>query len=154
MVSLKFSFGRVQKTTKGRIAATVIYNRAEGLIKIIEGEYKVEYNNKLYPISEDSYESKGKKVVYSTKLDKYNHRVKIIRDADNKSALNKQHYIPFAVGLIAKGRIIKPAFGKEQFHIVSCYAANDYDGIADAFNEWKEYEENLNKKEDDEFSSD
>lgn len=153
MVTIKFSFSRAERS-RDKVAAVVIEKKAEGLIKIIDGEYKVEFKGKLYRISEKSYDTKGKKVVYSTRLDKYNHRVKIIRDADSKFALNKQHYIPFAVGLIAKGRIIKPAFRNEQFHIISCYAANDYDGAIDAFNEWKEYEENLNKKEDDEFSSD
>lgn len=130
MVKLVFSFTAVERKSKERAAATVIESNVEGLIKLIDGEYFVEYKGKLYKVSESSYNSKNKKVVYAKNRDKFNHRIKIIRDNDSKFAVNKQHYIPFADGLTAKGKIIKSPFSKEQFHITSCH--NQHYDSADA----------------------
>lgn len=151
MVTLKFNF-KINSHVKSRsssISYTVIESKCEGVITIQDdGEYKVKYNNKLYKITEASYETKGKRIIYAKQLDKYGHRIKIIRDSDSRSRLDKRFYFPFAVGLIAKGRIVKYPFTGEQFHIVSCYSAGDTEGAIEAFREWKEYEDNLNNKTD------
>ena len=86
MVSFKFSFGVVGKSKEKGIVNkyVIIVAKCEGIIRYIDGTYKVEYNGKLYSITGESYRTKGKKVVYARRLDKYNHRIKIIRDSENR----------------------------------------------------------------------
>lgn len=55
-------------------------------------------------------ELKERKVVYTRRLDEYNHRIKIIRDSENRKTVDTRFYIPFAAGLIAKGKIVKMPF--------------------------------------------
>mgnify|MGYP003483614166 CR=1 FL=1 len=136
MVKLVFSFSTVERKSKERVAATIIESNVEGLIKLIDGEYFVEYKGKLYKVSESSYNSKNKKVVYAKNRDKFNHRIKIIRDNDSKFAVNRKHYIPFADGLMAKGKIIKSPFAKEQFHITSCHNKS-YDSTDTSYEEFE-----------------
>ena len=69
---------------------------------------------------------------------------------DNRAYVDTKHYVAFAAGLIAKGRIVKLPFSSELFHIVSCYSLGDSESVVKAFQEWKEYEnkqnnENLNE---------
>ena len=80
MVSFKFSFGVVGKSKEKGIVNkyVIIVAKCEGIIRYIDGTYKVEYNGKLYSITGESYRTKGKKVIYARRLDKYNHRIKII----------------------------------------------------------------------------
>ena len=108
MVSFKFSFGIVGKSKEKGIVNkyVIIVAKCEGIIRYIDGTYKVEYNGKLYSITGESYRTKGKKVVYARRLDEYNHRIKIIRDSENRKTVDIRFYIPFAAGLIAKGKIV------------------------------------------------
>ena len=108
--------------------------------------FRVEYKGKLYKITKESYETKGKKVLYARKLDKFGHRIKIIRDQDNRASVNSKHYVPFAAGLIAKGRLVKLPLSTELFHIVSCYSVGDSESVIKAFKEWKEFENKLNNE--------
>ena len=151
-MGLKFNFNislkpKRQTRSPSNISYSVIESKVEGLIKVLEDmTFRVEYKGKLYKITQESYETKGKKVVYARRLDKFNHRIKIIRDSDSRSRLDIKHYVPFAAGLIAKGRIIKLPFTSELFHIVSCYSLGDAESAIKAFREWKEYEDKLNNK--------
>lgn len=128
----------------------VIENKVEGVIQINnKGDYVVEYKGKTYNITPESFKTKGRKVVYSKLRDKYNHRIKIIRDKDSRIAVNSKFYCPFAQGLIAKGKLVKTAFGPIMFHVVTCYNVIDSESIKYTFKEWKQYENNLN--DDDEI---
>ena len=158
MKAFKFNFNislkpkRANKSpTKPSISYVVIESKVEGLIKLLEDmTFRVEYKGKLYKITSESYETKGKKILYARRLDKYGHRIKIIRDTDNRAHVDIKHYVPFAAGLIAKGRIVKLPFSSELFHIVSCYSLGDSESVVKAFREWKEFENKLNNENVDE----
>lgn len=129
----------------------VIESKVEGVIKLLEDmTFRVEYKNKLYKITTESYITKGKRILYARRLDSFGHRIKIIRDQHSKYEVDSKHYVPFAAGLIAKGRIVKLPFTSELFHIVSCYSINDSESVIKAFREWKEFESKLNNENVDE----
>ena len=60
MVSFKFSFGVVGKSKEKGIVNkyVIIVAKCEGIIRYIDGTYKVEYNGKLYSITGESYRTK------------------------------------------------------------------------------------------------
>ena len=152
-MKVKFNFNVSIKPKQTRSPSTISYTiveaKAEGVVKILEDmTFRVEYKGRLYKITKESYNTKGKKVLYARKLDYYGHRIKIIRDTDNRAYVNTNHYVPFAAGLIAKGRIVKLPFSSELFHIVSCYNAGDSESVIKAFDEWKEYENKQNENVD------
>ena len=155
-MGLKFNFNislkpKRQTRSPSTISYTIIEAKVEGIIKLLpDMTFRVEYKDKLYKITQESYNTKGKKVLYARKLDCYGHRIKIIRDIDNKAYVNTDHYVPFAAGLIAKGRIVKLPFSSELFHIVSCYSLGDSESVVKAFQEWKEYENKQNNENVDE----
>lgn len=150
-MGLKFNFNislkpKRQTRSPSSLSYTVIESKVEGLVKLLpDMTFRVEYKGKLYKITQESYNTKGKKVLYARKLDCYGHRIKIIRDNDNRAYVDTKHYVPFAAGLIAKGRIVKLPFSSELFHIVSCYSLGDSESVVKAFQEWKEYENKQNE---------
>lgn len=151
-MKVKFNFNisikpKRQTRSPSNVSYTVIEAKVEGLIKILEDmTFRVEYKGKLYKITQESYNTKGKKILYARKLDCYGHRIKIIRDMDNRAYVDTRHYVPFAAGLIAKGRIVKLPFSGELFHIVSCYSLGDAESVIKAFQEWKDYENKHNNE--------
>lgn len=150
-MKVKFNFNISIKPKQTRspstISYTIVESKVEGVVKILEDmTFRVEYKGKLYKITQESYNTKGRKVLYARKLDCYGHRIKIIRDADNRAYVDTKHYVPFAAGLIAKGRIVKLPFSSELFHIVSCYSLGDSESVVKAFQEWKEYENKQNNE--------
>lgn len=151
-MKVKFNFNisikpKRQTRSPSNVSYTVIEAKVEGLIKILEDmTFRVEYKGKLYKITQESYNTKGKKILYARKLDCYGHRIKIIRNIDNRAYVDTRHYVPFAAGLIAKGRIVKLPFSGELFHIVSCYSLGDAESVIKAFQEWKEYENKHNNE--------
>ena len=153
-MALKFNFNislkpKRQTRSPSNISYSVIETKVEGLIRVLaDMTFRVEYKGKLYKITQESYNTKGKKALYARRLDKYGHRIKLIRDQDSRYEVNIKHYVPFAAGLIAKGRIVKLPFSSELFHIVSCYNAGDSESVIKAFDEWKEYENKQNENVD------
>ena len=152
-MKVKFNFNVSIKPKQTRSPSTISYTvveaKVEGVIKLLDDyTFRVQYKDKLYKITQESYNTKGKKILYARKLDKYNHRIKIIRDNDNRVYVDTKYYVPFAAGLIAKGRIVKLPFSSELFHIVSCYNAGDSESVIKAFREWKEYENKQNENVD------
>lgn len=151
-MKVKFNFNisikpKRQTRSPSSVSYTIIEAKVEGLIKILEDmTFRVEYKGKLYKITQESYNTKGKKILYARKLDCYGHRIKIIRDMDNRAYVDTKHYVPFAAGLIAKGRIVKLPFSGELFHIVSCYSLGDAESVIKAFQEWKDYENKHNNE--------
>ena len=150
-MKVKFNFNISIKPKQTRspstISYTIVESKVEGVVKILEDmTFRVEYKGKLYKITQESYNTKGKKILYARKLDCYGHRIKIIRDIDNRAYVDTRHYVPFAAGLIAKGRIVKLPFSGELFHIVSCYSLGDAESVIKAFQEWKDYENKHNNE--------
>lgn len=155
-MALKFNFNislkpKRQTRSPSNISYSVIETKVEGLIRVLaDMTFRVEYKGTLYKITQESYNTKGKKILYARKLDSYGHRIKIIRDVNNRASADIRHYVPFAAGLIAKGRIVKLPFSSELFHIVSCYSLGDSESVVKAFQEWKEYENKQNNENVDE----
>lgn len=158
MKGFKFNFNvslKPKRTTrspsKTAISYTVIEPKVEGVIKLLEDmTFRVEYKDKLYKITNESFNTRGKKILYARRLDEYGHRIKVIRDTDSRYGVDTRHYVPFAAGLVAKGRIVKLPFSSELFHIVSCYSLGDSESVVKAFREWKEFENKLNNNDVDE----
>lgn len=69
--------------------------------------FYISHNDKVYEIHNDSYNSKNRKAIYSINLDKYGHRIKILRDIGSRHNVDKRFYLPFAKGLIVIGNLIK-----------------------------------------------
>ena len=151
-MGLKFNFNisfkpKRQNKSPSATSYSVIESKVEGIIRLLEDmTFRVECKGKLYKITQESYNTKGRKILYARKLDKYGHRINIIRDADNRAYVDTKYYVPFAAGLIAKGRIVKLPFSSELFHIVSCYSLSDSESVIKAFREWKEYEDKINNE--------
>lgn len=144
-----FNFNKQIKPIKAKTSNSVklitVESHCEGIVKIrTDGTYYVVYNKDSFNISLESYNCKGKKNVYTRFLDKYNHRVRIIRDKSSRNKCDKRFYIPFAPGLIAKGRLVKGITGNLLFHIVSCYNIDDAQMTKEAFNDWKTFIESNN----------
>lgn len=148
MSAFKFTFNinkKLRGKAKERITSpfkyTTIESHCEGLVvENSKGIYCVSYKDKEYEITEKSYECKGKKNVYARFRDERNHRIRIIRDKLSKCKMDKRFYIPFAIGLMAKGRLVKNSTGDIKFHITSCYNIDDMNMMSDAFKE--HYDEN------------
>lgn len=143
MPTFNFVFSAAKKTkdTKRNTSKdlTTVEANCEGIVKCREnGTYFVRYNNKDYNITPESYNCEGKKQVYLKRLDENGHRIKIIRDSDNRTKMCNA-YIPFAPGLVAKGRLIKTNYGSVLFHIRSVYNLGAHEDVKSAFDEWKEY---------------
>lgn len=107
----------------------IVEEDVEGLICIdSNGKYTISCNNKIYELTNDSYDTKNKKIVYCKFLDKYNHRIKIIRDY-NRIRLDSRFYVPFTAGLKCKGNIISRNY-KNLFKIIKVYPIYvDYENV-------------------------
>lgn len=118
----------------------VVESGCEGTVVIREdGTYRVKYKDKLYSICQECYDTKGKKVIYAKFLDKYNHRIKIIRDIGFRTKWSNDHYLPFAPGLVVKGKLILSSNHIILFYIVSVYNLGSVQEVKDAYKEWQEY---------------
>lgn len=133
------------KTVKPTKSYIILENKVEGIINynfstniytvIVNKGVKEEYN-----LTEDSFRTKGKKIIYSKYLDKHGNYIKIYRDKDNVPELNSNFYLPFKPGLTAKGRIVQ-INGKKYFHIISCYSTVYSDEVVLADDEFKQYKD-------------
>ena len=65
--------------------------------------YIKDFDGKIYNIDESSYSCKNHKVIYNKYLDKYKHRISIVRDKETSFPKSNYSYLPFAVGCEVKG---------------------------------------------------
>lgn len=150
MPTFKLSISKPNKTVRSKITNKyeVIECKCDGIIVIDDnGVYKVNYKEKLYVITTESYNSRNKRTIYARWLDKYGHRIKIIRDVDNRRETNIKFYCAIAPGLIVRGKIVKSKFGPEMFHVVTCYNCMDMDGMSRAIKQWRVYEDKVKNGE-------
>lgn len=143
MPTFNFVFSVAKKTKDAKRTNSTdlktVESDCEGIVKCDnEGNYFVNYNGKDYSITSASYDCQNKKQVYLKHVDKYGHRIKIIRDADSRNNMCDA-YVPFAPGLVAKGRLVQTSFGNVKFHIRSVANRGEHDDVKNAFREWKEY---------------
>lgn len=131
------------KNRKPRLVPIIIKDNAEGIIRVRQdGAYFVFYDDKIYNINPDCYKCKGKKEVYLKKLDEHGHRIKIIRDIDHRIEMDNRFYLPFAPGLVCKGKVIQIR-NEIVFHISKVYNLSCVQDVRDATKEWLEYLINL-----------
>lgn len=112
---MKLDFSKFNKKKKSNNNKTKKYSSdiiEKNIICIIEQDiitntFFIRHNGIIYNIHPDSYNSKGRKIIYSIKRDERNKRIKIIRDIDRKYNVDKRFYIPFAKGLKVYGSLIK-----------------------------------------------
>lgn len=150
MPTFKVSFGSSAKSKRQRVSSkyVVIETKCDGEIIIDkQGVYRVKYKGEIYPITTESYETKHKRVIYARWVDKYGHRIKIIRDKDSRKATNIKFYCAIAPGLLVRGKIVKTAFSLIMFHVVMCYNIADVEGMALSLRDWREYEEKVKNGE-------
>ncbi len=124
------AFKVVEKSTRSR--TTTNYETLEKdvrgiVIKDENNTIRVKVEDKSYPITDDSYDCKGKKEVWLQNYrDKYGHRIRIIRrECEDRVAMDSR-YAPFAVGLPCWGDIIKKPLESPKFKIKKCINPNIY----------------------------
>lgn len=84
----------------------VVRQLVEGVIIETTGDYLVRLNdNKVLPLTEKSFSCEGFSVIYSSELDKYGKRTKIIRGTN--SAFGYLGYYPFKPKLRVRGYVVK-----------------------------------------------
>lgn len=138
--------------TKSKPRQQLIEVNCEGIVAVNKfGDYVIRYKEKEYTIAPECFETKGKKVIYCRKVDKYQHRIKIIRDVGFRTHWNLKHYAPFAPGLVVKGKIVLDIHKGAIFHIISVYNLGSVQEVKDANKEWQEYL--INKREIEENGS-
>lgn len=117
----------------------VIDDNCKGKIVLSDDNiFRVESNNNLFLITESSFNSKGKKIVYSRKRDSFNNHIKVIRDKRNLCELNPKYYIPFREGLLCKGKVLL-INGIKYFQIISCYSEASSTEMKDAIDEFTNF---------------
>lgn len=118
MVQYKFNFGKFGKpkvkSSSNLPRREIIHSNIIAVICIdINGEYHADFDDKLYDLTLESFELKGKNVYYARTLQN-NKTLNII--SLKKCKNNNNQYLPFAVGSIVKGNVYK-ILGKERFNI-------------------------------------
>lgn len=149
-----FNFSLITKGNKRKIQEiskyTVVERNCEGTIINKDNTYKVLYNNNIYSITDESFRTKGRKIVYAKFKDKFGHRIKIIRDKDNRPKVDRRFYSAICDGLICKGKLVKVPFQGILFHIRVCYNPSDVEGTNLALKEWHNYKQKIENGEIDE----
>lgn len=131
-----FSFSIVKKKYKTKHESNIIISNVKGVVFInIEGKYTVKILNEYYPIHHSNYTCKGKPIVYSQKLTDLSQRLIYVRTEDDAVELPHHAYLPFTVGCIVLGNVIKGIGNSHIFYIkrVSIDPNNEESKIAMKF---------------------
>ena len=116
MVTFNFSLkSKPKKEVKPK--NTIIYKDVLGLVVKEEQFIKVCYRNKNYVIEPSTFSTKGKKVIYAKRRDERGHRIKIIRNFDDRRDIGTTHYARVTDGLYVIGNVITNSYGMELFYI-------------------------------------
>lgn len=106
MATFNFSVSTTKRTIK---ESNVVHKNIKGVVYINEqADYKVFYNDMFYNISEDSYFCKGKDKIYKQGYaNELGQNLCVIRDADSKEEKHPLFYLPFGIGSVVIGNIVK-----------------------------------------------
>lgn len=115
-MSLFFSFKAVAKKERKKTQSIntnqIIETGVFGVIDIRpDNSFFIIVNGKQYPISPKSYKCKGVSKVYYQILDRRLQRIMWIR-LDKEQELYRYNFLPFFVGVIAKGNLIQDKYTK------------------------------------------
>lgn len=111
-----------RKTSKNTVRSKVLEKNVQGVVWIDDkGELTIKViPDKRYKIHLDSYSCKGKRNIYTRRLE--NRRVVcIIRNIGEYFECNHNIFLPFAVGSIVSGDIVQIGFN-QQFVINKCWS--------------------------------
>lgn len=104
MVTFNFSLSAIKKKEKNKPKTNVV-TTVEGIVAIVNNEYKLKVDNSLYDIDKNSIATKGKRIIYAKRLDEYGHRIKIIRNGEDAFDVGSEHYSSIAIGLKVKTNV-------------------------------------------------
>ena len=122
-----FNFSVIAKVTKKNKSISnnkdvIVLHKIQGIIFIdLQGNYSVKLDNgDSYPIHKDCYSCKGHKEIYRQgEFDKG--RFIYIRHQGEYFECDSKHWLPFGVGCIVKGNVIRNPITKiESFVIKKC----------------------------------
>lgn len=146
-----FSFKIVPNKKKERSSAkqTVSYDvlskDVSGVIYITpEFTYYCYIKGKLYSLTTNSFNCKGKRRIYAQFLDNYNQRICIIRTPDFKPECNRLYFLPFAAGSLVNGDIVFNKLTKEiQFRFRKVIIEYMHPRAHEALELWRDNKEAL-----------
>lgn len=104
MVTFNFSLSAIKKKEKNKPKTNVV-TTVEGIVAIVNNEYKLKVDNSLYDIDKNSIATKGKRIIYAKRLDERGHRIKIIRNGEDTFDVDSEHYSSIAIGLKVKANV-------------------------------------------------
>lgn len=104
MVAFNFSLSAIKQKEKAKPKINVV-ETIEGIIAIVNNQYKLKANNSLYDIDENSISTKGKRIIYARRLDENGHRIKIIRNGEDTFDIGIKYYSSIAIGLKVKANV-------------------------------------------------
>lgn len=135
-----------RKTVNNTERYEIIERNVVGVVWIdIKANYFIHCNTDIYPVAYECYSCKGKARVYRRGYYDRN-RVSYIRCNDNLTECNTLHYLPFGIGCIVKGNIVRNKYtNKLLFYIKDCWV--DYSN-EDAHNALEFYRNNINEIDD------
>lgn len=104
-----FNFSPIKKKKdKVHKESNIVFENIKGIVVInINGVYSIKVDNNYYSINSKNYSCKGKMIVYSQELTELSKRLIYIRTEDDCVELPHNAYLPFTVGCMVLGNIIK-----------------------------------------------
>lgn len=142
-----FNFSIINKKDNAKKSKTnydTLKKDVEGVIFInINGEYSVCVDNNKYKLTDESYKSKGKYIVYMQGFDSIR-RVRYIRNREERIETNPLFLAPFHAGVLVKGNIVFHNNSK-CFDIKKIYHDNKNEMCDKAFSFYKEHYKEINQ---------
>lgn len=110
----------VQPVREERPRYKVIKDECKGIILYNAGIFKVLYSQHLYPVTNDSLRTKGKRSIYAIRRDEYGHRVNLIRSVGYRVEMPAHCYSALADGLICIGKLVEDKYDTVLFQVSKC----------------------------------
>lgn len=102
MVTFNFTLKSKTKPVVNKVSSITV----DGIVVMINNIYKIKVGDKLYDIDINSITTKGQRIIYARWLDKNGHRIKIIRNEEDRSDIGIKFYTNIAVGLKVKANVV------------------------------------------------
>lgn len=120
-----FNFSSFKPKKKIQQTTIVLYDNIKAIVIVEEKVLKAKVGDNKYLFTNKSLSTDGCRVIYAKRLDKYGHRIKIIRDINNKEDIGSKFYCRLAPGLIVKGKVIRNEVNLELFQVTKVLNEND-----------------------------